>query len=175
DVNLVVLVGTFGQGVEVVAGPLASWRRQAGENAGSKRGDGCPGNDAIGIHLTGERIDDRLAQAPLTLFERRDRREGDLLLYLAESFVIGEEERPVQYDRPANYAAELVAPQRRLAGRWLEVALGIECRVAMKFPHRSSEAFAAAPERRIDTRSACAAVLGRKIVRLHPELLDGVW
>ena len=64
---------------------------------------------------------------------------------LAEAFVVGEEERLVLDDRPAEHAAELIALQRRLLPvGGLEEAGGVQRGVADELPAGAAELVGAA-------------------------------
>ncbi len=133
------------------------------------------GNHAVGVDLSGQRVLDRPAEDPLALLERRDAGEHQRLRDLPEAFVVGEEERAVPDDRPAEHETELVPDQLRLhaVGR-LEEPDRVERVVAVELPERAAERVGAAAHRRVDDGAAGAAELGAEVVGLHLELLDRV-
>src|SRR3982751_4000029 len=84
DVELVVAVGPFGQRVEVVRQARTRRARQAGQYLLRERGDRARWNHAIGVSLSGERIEDRLAEIPGAHRVGRNRGERRDLRRLAE-------------------------------------------------------------------------------------------
>lgn len=174
DVELVVVFLPARQGVVVVAGPRGRRKRKAREHLGGEGRDGRLRNHAVGVDVAGQRVDDRLAHHALALRRRGNTRKRGRALNLPEPLVVDEEEDSVGHDRSAEDGTELVALHGRLSRRRLEVADGVHRRVPVELPRRATELVGPAAKCRIDDRATGSSVLGREVVRLNLEFLDGV-
>ena len=92
-----------------------------------------------------------------------------------ETFVIGEEERVVAADSPADRAAELILNEDRLLVlQGLEESGRVEIGIAQILEQRAVKLIGAALQGGVDDRPAGASELGAEIVGLDLEFRHGI-
>src|SRR5207244_2716042 len=150
EIELVVEILVAAQCVQVARAAWTGRRGQLAEHLGREGRHLRNRYGRIrGEHFAGQRIAHGHGEDSAAIVKRWNRRERGKLLDLAESLVIGEEERAVLRDRSSQRAAELIALERRLAGGRLEKADRVEIGVADELPSAAVKVVAAAAEGRV--------------------------